>query len=144
ANLEGRQVADWFAARGVTAFVLKYRLAPRYRHPIQLQDAQRAIRFVRSRATAYGIAPNRIGMIGFSPGGHLTAMAATHFDGGDPTSPDPVDRASSRPDFIVLGYPVISFEALSASKPGAGVSGPFLGTNPTPALLADLSVDKHV
>lgn len=142
-NLEGRQVADWFAARGVTAFVLKYRLAPRYRHPIQLQDAQRAIRFVRSHATAYGIAPNRIGMIGFSAGGHLTAMAATHFDGGSPNAPDPIDRASSRPDFIVLGYPVISFEALS-SKPGAGLSSPFLGSSPTPALLADLSADRHI
>jgi acetyl esterase/lipase len=143
-SLEGRQIADWFAARGVTAFVLKYRLAPQYRHPIQLQDAQRAIRFVRSHATAYGLAPNRIGMIGFSAGGHLTAMAATHFDGGDPDVPDPIDRVSSRPDFIILGYPVISFEALSASRTGSGLSIPFLGPSPSPALLEDLSADRHV
>jgi acetyl esterase/lipase len=142
-SLEGRQVADWFAARGVTAFVLKYRLAPRYRHPIQLQDAQRAIRLVRSRATEYGIAPDRIGMIGFSAGGHLTAMAATHFDSGNSSASEPIDRAGSRPDFIVVGYPVISFEALP-SKPGTGLSGPFLGANPSAALLEDLSADRHV
>jgi hypothetical protein len=83
-------------------------------------------------------------MIGFSAGGHLTAMAATHFDSGNPNAPDPIDRTGSRPDFIVLGYPVTSFEALVSSKPGAGLSGPFLGPNPNPALLADLSADKHV
>jgi acetyl esterase/lipase len=141
-NLEGRQVANWFAAHGVTAFLLKYRLAPTYRHPIQLQDAQRAIRFVRSRATAYRIAPDRIGMIGFSAGGHLTAMAATHFDSGNPDASDPIDRAGSRPDFIVLGYPVISFEGLT---PGLrNVLDPFVGSNPSQDMLDDLSVERHV
>ena len=75
ANLEGRQVADWFAARGVTAFVLKYRLGNRYLYPTPLVDARRAMRFVRAHAAEFDIAPDRIGMMGFSAGGHLTAMA---------------------------------------------------------------------
>jgi acetyl esterase/lipase len=105
ANLEGRQVADWFAARGVTAFVLKYRLGKRYLYPTPLVDARRAIRFVRSHAADFDVAPDRIGMMGFSAGGHLTAMAGTMFEPGDAGATDPVERASSRPDFIILGYP---------------------------------------
>ena len=105
ANLEGRQVADYFTARGVTAFVLKYRLGKDYLYPTPLLDAQRAIRLVRSRAVEFGIAPDRIGMMGFSAGGHLTATAGTMFDGGKADASDPVDRVSSRPDFMVLGYP---------------------------------------
>src|SRR5579872_4960065 len=93
---EGRQIASWFNAMGVTAFVLKYRLGPRYHHPIELGDAQRAIRLVRSRAAQLSIAPDRIGMMGFSAGGHLTATAGTHFDDGNAGAPDEVDRASSR------------------------------------------------
>jgi acetyl esterase/lipase len=105
---EGRQVGDWFAAHGVTAFVLNYRLASfGYKHPVQLHDAQRAIRWVRAHADDYGIDPNRIGMIGFSAGGHLTAMASTLFDAGDANAKDAIDRMSSRPDFAVLGYPAI-------------------------------------
>ena len=107
---EGRQVASWFNAMGVTAFILKYRLGPRYHHPIELGDAQRAIRLVRARADAFGIQADRIGMMGFSAGGHLTATAGTHFDAGKADAPDPIDRASSRPDFLILGYPVISFD----------------------------------
>jgi acetyl esterase/lipase len=77
-NHEGRQVADWFAARGVTAFVLSYRLMPfGYRHPTQKQDAERAVRWVRAHAADYAIDPNRVGMIGFSAGGHITAMVGT-------------------------------------------------------------------
>ena len=109
---EGRQVADWFAAHGVTAFVLTYRLCSAgYHHPAQLQDAQRAIRWVRAHAQEYGIDPGRIGMIGFSAGGHLTAMAETLFDDGNPIADDPVERASSRPDFAVRGYPAIDWPA---------------------------------
>jgi acetyl esterase/lipase len=102
-NLEGRQVADW--SRGVTGFVLRYRLGSKYRYPVPLQDAQRAIRFVRSHANEFGIGPDRIGFMGFSAGGHLAAMTATMFDGGKPDAPDAIDRVSSRPDFVVLGYP---------------------------------------
>jgi acetyl esterase/lipase len=104
-NLEGRQVADWFTSRGLTAFVLKYRLGAKYLYPIPLQDAQRAIRLVRSSAAAYGFLPNRIGIIGFSAGGHLAAATGTLFDAGKPDASDPVERFSSRPDFMVLGYP---------------------------------------
>ena len=104
-NLEGRQVADWFAARGVTAFVLKYRLGKKYLYPIPLTDARRAVRLVRSRAKEFGISPSRIGMMGFSAGGHLTAAASTMFDEEQSTSNDAVDKLSSRPDFVILGYP---------------------------------------
>jgi acetyl esterase/lipase len=104
-NLEGRQVADWLTARGVTAFVLKYRLGAKYLYPIPLQDAQRAVRLVRSSAAAYGFAPDRIGFMGFSAGGHLAAATGTFFDAGKPDSNDPLERLSDRPDFLVLGYP---------------------------------------
>lgn len=104
-NLEGRQVADWFTSRGVTAFVLKYRLGPKYLYPIPLQDAQRAARLVRSWSATYGYLPDRIGFVGFSAGGHLAAAAGTLFDVGKPDAADPVDRLSDRPDFLVLGYP---------------------------------------
>ena len=111
-NLEGRQVADWFAARGITAFVLQYRLGVNYLFPIPLTDARRAIRLVRSRAKEFGISSNRIGMMGFSAGGHLTAMASTMFDNGEPNAKDEVERISSRPDFQILAYPW-----LNAMKP---------------------------
>jgi len=138
---EGRQIASWFNAMGVTAFVLKYRLGPRYHHPIELGDAQRAIRLVRSRAMQFGIAPDRIGMMGFSAGGHLAATAGTRFDDGNTGAPDPIDRVSSRPDFLILAYPVISFDPAIAH---AGSVRSLLGENPPPALLQELSADLHV
>ena len=98
-------MADWYTSRGVTAFVLRYRLGSKYPYPIPLEDAQRAIRFIRSQAKEFGIAPDRIGIMGFSAGGHLAASTATMFDGGKAEAPDAVDRVSSRPDFVVLGYP---------------------------------------
>jgi acetyl esterase/lipase len=140
-NHEGRQVANWFNAMGITAFVLKYRLGPRYHHPIELGDAQRAIRLVRTRAAEFGVKPDRIGMIGFSAGGHLTSTAETHFDPGDPQASDPIDRASSRPDFAILCYPVISFTAPYTHR---GSANSLLGDSPDPKLLEDLSNDLHV
>ena len=104
-NLEGRQVADWFTSRGITAFVLKYRLGAKYLYPIPLEDAQRAVRLVRSSASDYGFLPDRIGFVGFSAGGHLAAATGTLFDAGKRDSSDPLERVSSRPDFLVLGYP---------------------------------------
>ena len=104
-NLEGRQVADWFTSRGMTAFVLKYRLGAKYLYPIPLEDAQRAVRLVRSLAKDYGYLPDRIGFVGFSAGGHLAAATGTLYDAGKPEAGDPLDRLSSRPDFLVLGYP---------------------------------------
>ena len=108
ASHEGDGVARWFADRGVAAFVLRYRLGPRHRHPAQLEDVKRAVRMVRARAAALGVAPGKIGVIGFSAGGHLASMAATLFDDGNPKAADPIDRLSSRPDFAVLAYPVIT------------------------------------
>lgn len=109
-NHEGRQVANWFNALGICAFVLTYRLGPRYHYPIELEDAQRAIRLVRSRAAEFHVDTDRIGMMGFSAGGHLTSTAGTHFDAGNPNAEDPIDRVSSRPDFLILAYPVISMK----------------------------------
>ena len=140
-NNEGRNVAAWFNSMGVTAFVLKYRLGPRYHHPIELGDAQRAIRLVRSRAAQFGVAPDRIGMMGFSAGGHLAATAGTKFDDGKSSAADAVDRVSSRPDFLILAYPVISFDPAIAH---AGSVRSLLGDNPDPKLLQDLSMDLQV
>lgn len=138
---EGRQLAYWFNAMGVTAFVLKYRLGPRYHHPIELGDAQRAIRIVRSRAAEFNIVPDRIGMMGFSAGGHLASTAATHFDAGTPDATDAIDRAGSRPDFLILGYPVISFDPAITH---AGSLRNLLGDTPDPKLVTDLSNDLQV
>ncbi len=110
-NHEGRQIANWLNSLGIVAFVVRYRLGPRYHHPVELGDAQRAIRLVRSRAKEFGVLPDKIGVIGFSAGGHLVSTAETHFDAGDPQAQDPIDRVSSRPDFAILAYPVISFVA---------------------------------
>ncbi|HXE06844.1 MAG TPA: alpha/beta hydrolase, partial [Acidobacteriaceae bacterium] len=107
---EGSDVAQWLNAHGVAAFVLKYRLGPKYHNPIELGDAQRAIRTVRANAAQYGIAPDHIGMWGFSAGGHLTATAGTQFDAGNASAADPIDQQSSRPDFLILAYPVITME----------------------------------
>jgi acetyl esterase/lipase len=108
ADLEGRDVADWFTVRGFRAFILSYRLpANGYLLPVPLLDARRAIQTVRARSLDYHINPNHIVVIGFSAGGHLAALAATQFVAGDSDSDDPIARASSRPDFLVLGYPWI-------------------------------------
>jgi acetyl esterase/lipase len=108
ADLEGREIADWFAARGFTAFILQYRLGSKgYIFPVPLYDARRAIQLVRARAADYHLDPHRVGIIGFSAGGHLAALAGTKFIPGDENATDPIDRASSRPDFMVLGYPWI-------------------------------------
>jgi acetyl esterase/lipase len=105
-DLEGREVADWFTARGFRAFILSYRLGSNgYLLPVPLLDARRAIQTVRARATDYHINPNRIVVIGFSAGGHLAALAGTQFVPGSPDAEDPIDRAPSRPDYLVLGYP---------------------------------------
>ncbi len=138
---EGRQEAYWFNAMGVTAFVLKYRLGPRYHHPVEIGDAQRAIRLVRSRAQTFGIAADRIGLMGFSAGGHLAATAGTHFDRGKMDAADPIDRVSSRPDFLILCYPVISFQPAIRH---AGSLTSLLGDSPDPALIEELSNELHV
>lgn len=103
-NLEGRQMADWFAAHGVFAFVLRYRLGEAHPYPEPLLDAQRAIRLVRSRAEEFHIDPQRVGILGFSAGGHLAAMAATAFHENGLEGGDAIDKLSDRPDFAVLAY----------------------------------------
>lgn len=107
-SYEGQDVAEWYKSLGVTAFVLRYRHAPGYHYPVPLLDVQRAMRWVRAHAEEYHLNVKRIGVMGFSAGGHLASMAATHFDDGDAKAKDPIDRVSSRPDFAVLCYAVIT------------------------------------
>jgi acetyl esterase/lipase len=137
---EGKQIAEWLNNLGISTFVLKYRLGPRYHHPAELQDAQRAIRMVRLRSGDLRIAPDRIGIWGFSAGGHLASTAGTHFDTGDSSAKEPVDRMSSRPDFMVLSYPVISF----TEYVHAGSRRNLLGDDPDPKLVELLSNEKQV
>lgn len=140
-NKEGRIPATYLNSLGIAAFVLKYRLGPKYRHPIELGDMQRAIRTVRSRAAEWHIAPDRIGVMGFSAGGHLASTASTSFDRGSATPLDAIDRASSRPDFAILAYPVIS---LSESWTHRGSRTMLLGDDADDALARRLSTDTQV
>jgi acetyl esterase/lipase len=137
---EGDQVAKWLNSLGVSAFVLKYRLGPKYHHPVELWDAQRAIRTVRFKAAEYRLSPDRIGIMGFSAGGHLASTAGTHFDAGDPDNADPINRVSSRPDFMILCYPVISFGEFTHQ----GSKRNLLGENPDPKLVESLSNETQV
>lgn len=107
-DLEGREVADWFATRGVTAFVLRYRLGTRYPMPVPLMDAQRAMQYVRAHAADYRVAPNRIGFMGFSAGGHLAGVLETQAATVPGGPNDAIAHQSARPDFVVLGYPAFS------------------------------------
>jgi len=107
---EGVPTARWLTASGVTTFVVRYRLGPRYHHPTMLQDAQRAVRTVRARAAEWGVDTARIAVVGFSAGGHMASTAGTHFDAGRADAGDPVERASSRPDLMILAYPVITMD----------------------------------
>jgi acetyl esterase/lipase/ketosteroid isomerase-like protein len=141
ADHEGKQVAEWLNSFGVSAFVLQYRLGPRYRHPAPLQDAQRAIRLVRARAAEWGVDPARVGILGFSAGGHLASTAATHFDDGRADAADPIDRQGSRPDFAVLAYPVISLEGAPAHS---NSRKNLLGDPADPALVQLLSNERQV
>lgn len=141
ASHEGPDTAEWLAKQGVTAFVLKYRLGPKYHHPVELGDAQRAIRTVRAHAAEWKLDPNKIGIMGFSAGGHLASTAATHFDSGDPNAPDPIDRVSCRPDVAILCYPVIS---LMPPYGHMGSRDNLLGPNPPQQTVDLLCNDKQV
>ena len=138
---EGSDVAAWLNSFGVTGCVLKYRLSPRYRHPAPIHDAQRAIRLVRSHATEWKLDPQRIGILGFSAGGHLASTAGTHFDLGNPEATDAIDKVSCRPDLMVLCYPVISF---SSPFTHVGSRNNLLGPHADPKLFEALSNEKHV
>jgi len=138
---EGFAVARWLNDQGVAAFVLRYRLGPKYHHPVELGDAQRAIRLVRSHAAEYGIAEDHLGIWGFSAGGHLAASAGTLFDAGDSGATDVVQQKSSRPDFLILSYPVITMMAPSVHL---GSKRNLLGESPDPELVNALSLETRV
>ncbi len=140
ADHEGKGYAEWFVAHGVTAYVLKYRLGPRYHHPVMLEDGARALRTVRAFAQRDGLDPNRVGVIGSSAGGHLAATLATKFDTGRPDSADPIERESSRPDLVILCYPVITMGQFAH----AGSRTMLLGSNPSPDLVKEMSPELHV
>ena len=141
ANHEGKPIAEWLNGLGVTAVVLKYRLAPHSHHPAMLQDAARAIRTVRANAEAWKIDPKRVGVLGFSAGGHLASTIATHFDAGDANASDPIERLSSRPDRAILIYPVIS---LVTPYTHQGSKRNLIGTEPAPGLAESLSNETQV
>jgi acetyl esterase/lipase/lysophospholipase L1-like esterase len=140
ADHEGRPVAEWLNSIGVTAFVLKYRIGPKYHHPAPLLDAARAIRLVRSRAAEWKIDSKRIGILGFSAGGHVASTIGTHFDSGEPNAADPIDRVSSRPDLLVLIYPVITMGELTH----AGSKKQLLGDNPSADMVKLMSNEQQV
>lgn len=137
---EGTQVARWLNSVGVTAFVLRYRLTP-YKHPAPMQDVQRAIQHVRANAEALGVNPKRIGVMGFSAGGHLASTCATHFVDAKPDATDPVERVASRPDFAVLAYPVIT---MTESFGHGGSKKNLLGDNADPEMAKLLSNELQV
>jgi acetyl esterase/lipase len=138
---EGKDYALWLNSRGITAFVLKYRLGSSgYRYPVEYQDVARAIRLVRSGAREWNVDPNRVGVMGSSAGGHVASMAMTHFDAGDTNAPDAIDRVSSRPDLAILCYPVITMGKFTHS----GSKGNLLGANPTPELVEETSSELQV
>lgn len=136
---EGHGIARWLNGHGITGAVLQYRL-PRGRHAVPVLDAQRAIRTVRTKSAEWGVNPARIGIIGFSAGGHLASTVATHFDDGDASAKDPVNRVSCRPDFAILIYPVISMGPQSHG----GSRKNLLGDNPSPELVEQYSNEKQV
>ena len=138
---EGKPIAEWLNTLGVTGVVLKYRLGPKYHHPVMMNDVSRAIRLVRANAAEWKLDGKRIGVLGFSAGGHLASTAATHFDDGNASATDPIDRVSSRPDAAVLVYPVIT---MTDPFTHAGSRHNLLGDHPAAELVELLSNEKQV
>ena len=139
---EGHQIAAWFNEMGVAGFIVDYRHRNRgYGHPAPLQDAQRAIRTVRAKAEEFRVDPKRIGIMGFSAGGHLASTAGTHFDQGDPDAKDPIQRVSCRPDFMILCYPVIAFDEPYTHR---GSQRNLIGKDAPAELVKSLSNEKQV
>lgn len=139
ADHEGEPIAKWLNRLGISAFVLHYRVSP-HRHPAPLADVQRAIRYVRYHADQWSIDSEKIGVLGFSAGGHLASTAGTHFDSGNSQADDPVERAGCRPSFMVLCYPVISFGAHRHQ----GSLDHLLGPQPSEELIQSLSNETRV
>ena len=136
---EGHGIAKWLNSHGITGIVLEYRL-PKGRNRVPLLDAQRALRTARSKAKDLDINPTRIGIIGFSAGGHLASTAGTHFDAGDAASADPIQRVSCRPDFVILVYPVVTM----GPQTHGGSKNNLLGKDPKPELVEFYSNEKQV
>ena len=140
-NHEGKQIAEWLNGLGVAAFVLKYRLGPRYHHPAMLDDAARAIRTVRANAAKWKVDSAWSRSWASPAGGHLASTAGTHFNKGKPDDADPVERLSSRPDRMILVYPVI---ALATPFGHSGSLKNLLGENPSQELIESLSNERQV
>lgn len=138
---EGSVEARWLNARGITAYVLIYRLSPAYHFPAPLLDGARALRYVRANASTLGVDPTRIGVWGFSAGGHLAGYLSTIHDAGDPAAGDPVDRVSSRPDFAILSYARLSMDP---TIPRTGNMEALLGDRPTQEQIDSIDAVKHV
>ena len=139
---EGRDIGRHWNELGVSAFVLRYRHAPHYRHPCPMLDVKRALRMVRARALEWRVDPARLGVMGFSAGGHLAATAMTRFDAGNAAADDPIERVSCRPDFGILVYPVIAFDEPYTHQ---GSVRNLLGERGDDAALrAELSPERHV
>lgn len=140
-SYEGDDVARWLNTLGVVGVVLRYRHAPAYRHPAPMHDAQRALRYVRAHAKDWGVDPQRVGVLGFSAGGHLASTVSTHFDDGMKDAKDAIDRHSCRPDFSVLLYPVIS---LCEPYSHGGSRTNLLGKSPDTKLVENLSNERQI
>jgi acetyl esterase/lipase len=140
ASHEGEPIALWLNTLGISAFVLRYRVAP-YSYPCALLDAQRAVRYVRFHAQSMGINAEKIGILGFSAGGHLAASASTHYDRGNPNAFDLIEQESCRPDLLVLCYPVITMIAPYTHE-GSRLN--LLGPEPSPELIESMSNELQV
>jgi acetyl esterase/lipase len=138
---EGAVEAKWLAAHGVAAFVLQYRLAPWYKYPAPMLDGARAVRYVRSHAAEFGIDPNKVGVWGFSAGGHLAGYLATEPFDQNRTNADPVERVNAHPDFAIFSYARLTMDN-SVPRPGNMES--LVGDNPSPETLDKISFARHV
>lgn len=144
-NHEGWQVAKWYNDQGITAIILRYRIGTwdhkKYQHPAPFIDVTRAMRLVRSKAAAWNLNPEKIGVMGFSAGGHLASCLGTMYDGGNSKAKDLIEKYSSKPNFMVLVYPVITFRTKHAFAFGRGV---LLGDNASQALVDSMSTETRV
>lgn len=138
---EGEQLGQWLIGEGIAAFVLQYRHAPLYGHPYPLMDAQRAVRTVRYNAETWNVKPDRIGILGFSAGGHLTTSTGVLHEDGQADAADPIDRISARPDFMAPIYPVVTMQD---DYTHTGSRKNLLGENPDPALVERYSLERQV
>lgn len=137
---EGYDLAEWLTTQGVAGIVLKYRL-PYGHHGIPLEDVQRTMRIVRQKAAEWGINPSKIGIAGSSAGGHLASTAGTRFDNGKPEATDPIEKFGCRPDFMLLLYPVITFDEEYGHM---GSRNNLIGANPKYDLVERYSNEKQV